>query len=69
MDFETPLPGNEVGVRGEEGNSPEQGSYEHQNEPQLENSNTTQTNIWQTTETTSNSTQRIEESSEDHRPQ
>ena len=69
MGFETPRPGNEVGVRGEEGNSPQQGLYEHQNELQLENSNTTQINIWQTTETAANSTQRIEESSEDHRPQ
>ena len=69
MDFETPQPGNEVGVWGEEGNSPQQGLYEHQNELQLENSNTTQTNVQQTTETASNSTQKIEESSEDHRLQ
>ena len=69
MGFKTPQPGNEVGDRGQEGNSPQQGLYEHQNEPQSENSNTTQTNIRQTTETTSNSTQKIEESSEDHRLQ
>ena len=69
MGFETLWPGNEVGLWGEEGNSPQQGLYEHQNEPQSENSNTTQINVWQTTETTVNSTQRIEESSEDHRPQ
>ena len=54
---------------GEEGNSPQQGLYEHQNEPQLENSNTTQINIPQTTETAANSRQRIEESGEEHRPQ
>ena len=69
MGFETPQPGNEVGVWGEEGNSPQQGLYEHQNEPQSENSNTTQINIRQTTETAANNTQRTEESSEDHRPQ
>ena len=60
MGFETPQPGNKVGVWGEEGNSPQQGLYEHQNEPQLENSNTTQINIPQTTETATNSTQIIE---------
>ena len=54
---------------GGRGHSPQQGLYEHQNEPQTENSNTTQINVWQTTETAANSTQRIEESSEDHRPQ
>ena len=69
MGFKTPWPGNEVGVWGEEGNSPQQGLYEHQNEPQSENSNTTQINIRQTTETTANSTQRKEESNEDHRLQ
>ena len=69
MGFETPQPGNKVGVPGEEGNSPQQGLYEHQNELQSENSNTTQINIQQTTETAANSTQKIEESSEDHRPQ
>ena len=35
--FETPWPGNKVGVQGEEGNSPQQGLYQHQNEPQSEN--------------------------------
>ena len=69
MGFKKPWPGNEVGVWGEEGNSPQQGLYEHQNEPQSENSNTTQINVQQTTETIANSTQRIEESSEYHRPQ
>ena len=69
MGFETPRPGNEVEVQGEEGNSPQQGLYEHQNEPQLENSNTTQINVQQTTETTANNTQRIEESSGNPRPQ
>ena len=69
MGFKTPQPVNEVGVQGEEDNSHQQGLYEHQNEPQSENSNTTQINIWQTTETTANSIQRIEESREDHRPQ
>ena len=69
MGFETPQPGNEVGVWGKEGNSPQQGLYEHQNEPQSENSNTTQINIRQTTETAANNKQRTEESSEDHRPQ
>ena len=69
MGFETPRPGNEVGVWGEEGNSPQQGLYEHQNGPQLENSNTTQINIRQTTETAANNAQRTEESSEHHRPQ
>ena len=69
MGFETPRPGNEVGVRGEEGNSPQQGMYKHQNELQSENSNTTQINVPQTTETAANSTQRIEESGEEHSPQ
>ena len=69
MGFKTPWPGNEVGVRGEEGNSPQQGLYEHQNELQSENSNTTQINIPQATETVANSTQRIEQSGEEHRPQ
>ena len=69
MGFETPWPGNEVGVWGEEGNSPQQGLYKHQNEPQSENSNTTQINICQTTEAAPNNTQRTEESSEHHRPQ
>ena len=69
MGFKTPWPGNEVGVRGEEGNSPQQGLYEHQNEPQSENSNTKQINVCQTTEAAPNNTQRTEESSEHHRPQ
>ena len=69
MGFETPQPGNKVGVWGEEGNSPQQGLHEHQNEPQSENSNTTQINVPQTTETAANSTQRIEESGEEHSPQ
>ena len=69
MGFETPWPGNKVGVQGEEGNSPQQGLYEHQNELQSENSNTTQINVPQTTETATNSTQRIEESGEEHSPQ
>ena len=69
MGFETPQPGNKLRVRGEEGNSLQQGLYKQQNEPQSENSNTTQINAQQTTETTANNTQRIEESSEDHRPQ
>ena len=42
MGFETPQPGKEVGVRGEESNSPQQGLHEHQNEPQSEDLNTTQ---------------------------
>ena len=49
MGFETPRPGNKFGVRGEEGNSPQEGLYKHQNELQLENSNTTQINVQQTT--------------------
>ena len=69
MGFETPRPGNEIGVWGEEGNSPQWGLYKHQNEPQSENSNTTQKNVCQTTETTANNIQRAEDSSEDHRPQ
>ena len=69
ISFKTPQPRNKVGVQGEEGNSPQQGLYEHKNEPQSENSNTTQINIRQTTETADNNTQRTEESSEDHRPQ
>ena len=69
MGFETPRPGNKVRVWGEEGNSFQQGLYKHQNELHLENSNTTQINTRQTTEIAANNTQRIEESSEDHRPQ
>ena len=45
MGFKTPRPGNKVGVWGEEGNSPQQGWYKHQNLMQSENSNTTQMNI------------------------
>ena len=67
MGFKTPRPGNRVGVWGEEGNSPQEGLYEHQNAPQSENSNTTQINVWQTTEPTANSTKRIKEYSEDPR--
>ena len=33
MGFKIPRPGNEVGVRGEEGNSPQQGLHEHQPQP------------------------------------
>ena len=69
MGFETPQPGNEVGVWGGEDNSPQQELYEHQNELQSENSNTTQINVRQTTETTANNAQRTEESSEHHRLQ
>ena len=53
----------------EEDNSPQQGLYEHQNEPQLENSNTTQINVCQTIETAANNVQRTEESGQQHRPQ
>ena len=49
MGFETPWPGNEVGVWGEEGNSPQQGLHEHQTELQLEDLNITQINVHQTT--------------------
>ena len=69
MGFETPWPGNENGVPGEEGNSPQQGLYEHQNEPQSENSNTTQVNVCQTTETAANNAQKPEERGEHHRLQ
>ena len=69
MGFKTPWPGNEVGVQGEKGNSPQQGLYEHQNEPQSENSNTTQINVRQTTETAANNAPRTEESGEHHRLQ
>ena len=69
MGFETPWPGNEVGVRGEEGNSPQQGLHEHQNELQSEDLNITQINVHQTTETAANNVLRTEESSEHHRPQ
>ena len=34
MGFETPRPANEIGSRGEEGNSPQQGLHEHQIQPQ-----------------------------------
>ena len=33
MGFKTPGPGNKVGVRGEEGNSPQQGLHKHQPQP------------------------------------
>ena len=69
MGFETTWPGNEVGVWGEEGNSPQQGLYEHQNEMQSENSNTTQIKICETIETAVNNVPRTEESGEHHRPQ
>ena len=69
MDFETPWPGHEVGVLGEEGNSPQQGLHEHQNELQSENSNTTQINVHQTTETAASNVPRTEESGEHHMSQ
>ena len=69
MGFETPQPGNDVGVWGEEGNSPQQGLNEHQKEPQLEDSNTTHVNLHQTTETAANNIPRTEESGEHHRLQ
>ena len=69
MGFKTPWPGNEVGVQGEEGNSPQQGLHKHQNEPQLEDLNITQINVHQTTETAANDVLRTEESGEHHRPQ
>ena len=45
MGFETPQPGNEVGVWGEEGNSPQQGLHKHQPQPQTEDLNITQINV------------------------
>ena len=68
MGFETPWPGNEVGVQGEEGNSPQQGLHEHQSQPLTEDLNITQINIHQTTETATNDVQRTEENIEHHRP-
>ena len=69
MGFETPRPGTEVGSRGEEGNSPQQGLHEHETQPQSEDLNITQINVHQTTETAVNDVPRTEESSEHHRPQ
>ena len=69
MGFEMPCPGNEVGVQGEEGNSPQQGLHEHRNEPQLEGLDTTQINVHQTTETAANNVPRTEDNGEHHRPQ
>ena len=69
MGFETPWPGNEIGVwGGEEGNSPQQGLHQHQTEPQSEDLNITQINFHQTTETAFNDVPRIVESSKHHRP-
>ena len=53
----------------EEGNSPQQGLHEHQNEPMSEDLNITQINFHQTTETAVNDVLIIEESSEHHRLQ
>ena len=69
MGFKTPWPGNEVGVRGEEGNSPQQGLNKHQLQPQTEDLNITQINIHQTTEEAVNDVKRTEENNEHHRPQ
>ena len=69
MGFETPWPGNEIGSRGLEGNSPQQGLHEHQTQPQSEDLNITQINVHQTTETAVKNVMRTEESSEYHRPQ
>ena len=69
MGFETPKPGDEVGVWGEEGNSPQQGLHEHQPQPQSEDLNITQINVHQTTETAVNDVQGTEENNEHHRPQ
>ena len=69
MGFKTPQPGNEIGNRGEEGNSPQQGLHEHQTQPQSEDLNITQINVHQTTETAVIDVSRTEENSEHHRPQ
>ena len=69
MGFKTPQPGNEVGVWGKEGNSPQQGLHEHQPQPQTEDLNITQINIHQTTEIAINDIQGTEENNEHHRTQ
>ena len=69
MGFETPWPANEIGSRGEEGNSPQQGLHKPQTQSQSEDSNITQINVHQTTGTAVNDVPRAEESNEHHRPQ
>ena len=69
MGFETPQPGNEVGVLGEEGNSPQQGLHKHQPQPQTDNLNITQIIVHQTTEVAVNDVQGTEVHNEHHRPQ
>ena len=69
MGFETPQPCKEVGVWGEEGNSPQQGLHEHQPQPQTEDLNIMQINVHQTTEVAVNDVQGTEENNEHHRPQ
>ena len=69
MGFKTPQPANEIGSRGEEGNSPQQGLHEHQTQPQSEDLNITQINVHQTTEPALSDVPRTEESSKHHRPQ
>ena len=66
--FKRPQPGNEVGVWGEEGNSPQQRLHKHQPQPQTDDLNITQINVHQTTEVAANDVQRTEENNEHHRP-
>ena len=69
MGFETTRPVNEIGSRGEEDNSSQQGLHKPQTQSQSEDSNITQINVHQTTGTAVNDLQRAEESNECHRSQ
>ena len=67
--FETLQPGNEVGVQGKEGSIPQQGLHDHHPQPQTEDLNITQINVYQTTEIAVNDVQGTEKNNKHHRPQ
>ena len=64
MGFETPQPGNEVGVQGEEGGSPQWGSHKDQPQSQTEDFNITQMSVCQMTEIAVNDEQGTENRNE-----
>ena len=69
MGFKTLQTTKEVENRGEEGNSPQEGLQEPQTQPQSDATSTTRANVHQTTERSDNITPRLEENSEQIRPQ
>ena len=69
MSFEMLQTTKEVENRGEEGNGPQEGLQEPQNQPQSDATSTTQANVHQTMERSDNITPRLEENNEQIRPQ